>query len=190
VLTTHQVPLLTSKNRYEGFYFTNNSLQTENDVTTDLQVIFPKADRQFFHTLFKLYPRSDYNSTFYQRVEIFGDFTIKCPTMWLMEAVQKKSNGNYKLVFNAGHQQHAATNDFIFDISYDCEYNSSDEGNEKLMVFSETQCQYHAVKVHAGLVFVLRDILRSQSTVMARKLVPQKAHLANVRCGAELDGGQ
>jgi carboxylesterase type B len=114
-----QVPLMTSVNRYEGFYFTNNTLQTEKDVTMDLQVIFPTATPKFFQSMYKLYPRSDFNSTFFQRVEIFGDFIIKCPTVWLMEAVNRKSQATYKMIFNAGHQQHAATNDFLFDANYD-----------------------------------------------------------------------
>jgi len=44
--------------------------------TTDLQSLFPYAQQSFFTRLYELYPGSQYNSTFFDRQQLFGDFII------------------------------------------------------------------------------------------------------------------
>jgi carboxylesterase type B len=71
--------------------------------------------------VFELYPRLEFNSTFWQRQTLFGDFIINCPTRWVSEAVELLGNPAYKMVFNAGNQLHGATVPFLFDPAYGCE---------------------------------------------------------------------
>lgn len=47
-------------------------------MTKDLQQIFPYAKESFFNRLYQLYPASDFNSTFFRRAEIYGDYIINC----------------------------------------------------------------------------------------------------------------
>lgn len=47
-------------------------------MTEDLQTIFPFAKHSFFTRLYQLYPASDYNSTFFRRAAIYGDYIINC----------------------------------------------------------------------------------------------------------------
>jgi hypothetical protein len=47
-------------------------------MTKDLQKIFPFAKESFFNRLYQLYPRGDFNSTFFRRAEIYGDYIINC----------------------------------------------------------------------------------------------------------------
>jgi carboxylesterase type B len=39
---------------------------------------------------------------------------VNCPSTWLLQAVSERGQGNYKLIFNAGSQKHAATDAFLF----------------------------------------------------------------------------
>ena len=50
----------------------------ENQMTKDLQTIFPFAKESFFKRLYQLYPAADFNSTFFRRAEIYGDYIINC----------------------------------------------------------------------------------------------------------------
>lgn len=83
----------------------------------DAKDLFPYAGPSFFSRLYQLYPRSAYNSTFFQRQTWFGDFIINCPTYFMASrAVDHNSNSSavYKLTFDAGAQVHGATAAFIF----------------------------------------------------------------------------
>ena len=51
---------------------------TEKQMTADLQTIFPYAKHSFFTRLYQLYPASDFNSTFFRRSQIYGDYIIDC----------------------------------------------------------------------------------------------------------------
>jgi hypothetical protein len=101
--------------------FSNQSQYTLEEETADLRSLFPKAGDQFFARLYELYPRLEFNSTFWQRQTLFSDFIINCPTMWMAEAVELLGKPAYKMVFNAGSQLHGATKPFLFDPGYGCE---------------------------------------------------------------------
>lgn len=88
----------------------------------DAKDLFPYAGPSFFSRLYQLYPRSAYNSTFFQRQTWFGDFIINCPTyLMASRAVDHNSNSSavYKLTFDAGTQLHGATLPFIFNTDID-----------------------------------------------------------------------
>jgi hypothetical protein len=65
--------------------------------------------------LYQLYPRDAYNSTFWQRQTLFGDFIINCPTYYMASATADAGLPAYKLVFNAGTQLHGATSPFLLN---------------------------------------------------------------------------
>jgi hypothetical protein len=84
--------------------------------------LFPYAGRAFFSRLYQLYPRSQFNSTFFQRSQWFGDFSIDCPTYFMASrAVDHNGNASavYKLVFAAGAQSHASTAPFLANVDID-----------------------------------------------------------------------
>lgn len=49
----------------------------------DAQLVFPYASNSFYNRLYQLYPRSNYNSTFYQRVDWFSDFIVSAEGIML-----------------------------------------------------------------------------------------------------------
>lgn len=110
-----KVPLLVDRDGYEGFSFSNQSLLTTEGTTADLQQLFPYAKQHFFDRLYQLYPTEAYNSTFWQRQALFGDFIINCPTYYMAAASSDAGVPTYKLIFNAGNQRHGATKPFIFE---------------------------------------------------------------------------
>ncbi len=63
----YDVPLMVDHDAYEGDIFSNMSQKTQVQETTDAKDLFPFAGRAFFSRLYQLYPRSTYNSTFFQR---------------------------------------------------------------------------------------------------------------------------
>ncbi|SMY21325.1 unnamed protein product [Zymoseptoria tritici ST99CH_1A5] len=109
-----KVPLLTDHARYEGTIFTDKASTTEVQVTDDAHHLFPYAGQDFFDRLYQLYPLDAYNSTFFQRQQFFGDFIISCPTYYMASASADAGLPTYKLIFDAGTQQHEATFDFIY----------------------------------------------------------------------------
>ena len=104
-----KVPFMTDREGYEGYGFSNQSLSTPSDLTTDLQTLFPAATPSFLDRLYQLYPSAAYNSTFFRRSALFGDFIINCPTNYMSSALSDAGQPTYKLLFNAGSQLHAAT---------------------------------------------------------------------------------
>ena len=64
--------------QYEGYNYSPDNETTEAQMTTDLQDIFPYAKQSFFNRLYQLYPASDFNSTFFRRAQIYGDYIIDC----------------------------------------------------------------------------------------------------------------
>jgi hypothetical protein len=135
------VPLITNRDAYEGYLFSNKTQTSQVDETTDVspsstfpprlpnsqplltrlppiqaEFLFPSAGPSFFSRLYALYPRSSFNSTFYQRQTWFGDFIINCPTYYMASSmVDSLSNSSavFKLTFAAGTELHGATNAFI-----------------------------------------------------------------------------
>ncbi|KAK5114101.1 hypothetical protein LTR62_002670 [Meristemomyces frigidus] len=119
----YDVPLLVDHDAYEGVSFTNASLMSQIVETTDAEDLFPFAGPAFFSRLYQLYSRSDFNSTFFQRAQWLGDFSIDCPTYFMAsQAVNHNSNTSavFKLTFAAGVQTHASTAPFLanVDINY------------------------------------------------------------------------
>ncbi|KAK0945676.1 hypothetical protein LTR29_002788 [Friedmanniomyces endolithicus] len=108
-----KVPLLVDTETYEGFIFSNQSQRTVADETADFQIIFPYAKNSFWTRLYELYPASAFNSTFFQRQTIYGDYIINCPTYYMASAVSDFGLPAYKLVFNAGTEEHGATRPFL-----------------------------------------------------------------------------
>jgi carboxylesterase type B len=110
-----KVPLLVDHNGYEGYNYGNQSITTASDAQADLQTLWPAATTSFFDRLYQLYPREAYNSTFWQRQTLFGDYIINCPTYYMASAMADAGLPAYKLVFNAGTQLHGATSPFLFN---------------------------------------------------------------------------
>ncbi|KAK6429473.1 hypothetical protein LTR95_014381 [Oleoguttula sp. CCFEE 5521] len=118
----YDIPIMLDRDAYEGFSFSNASETTQMEQAIDAQQIFPYAGPAFFSRLYQLYPREAFNSTFYQRVQWFGDFIINCPTalncptdLIASRAVDWVSNSSavFKLTFAAGTETHAATGAFL-----------------------------------------------------------------------------
>jgi carboxylesterase type B len=99
-----KVPLLTNREGYEGYGFSNQSETNVAEETADLEQLFPywRLNPGFFEELYSLYPGSDYNSTFYQRETLFGDDFICCPSQRMANYVSDARLPAYKLIFNAG----------------------------------------------------------------------------------------
>lgn len=102
---------------FEGVAFSNNSATTESEITSDARDLFPYAKQSFFDRLYQIYPRSAFNTTFFQRQQFFGDFIINCPTYYMASATADAGLATYKLIFNAGSQLHGATGVFIYSSS-------------------------------------------------------------------------
>lgn len=109
-----KVPMLVDHNGYEGYNYGNQSITTAEGTLEDIQTLFPVAKKSFFDRLFQLYPENAYNSTFWQRQYLFGDFIINCPTYYMASAMADAGVPAYKLVFNAGTQLHGAISPFLF----------------------------------------------------------------------------
>ncbi|KAF3766456.1 alpha/beta-hydrolase [Cryphonectria parasitica EP155] len=112
----YKVPLLVDREGYEGYIFSNASQTNQVEETTDAEYLFPGAGPAFFSRLYELYPRSDYNSTLFQRASWYGDFIIVCPTYQMAtSAVDENYNSSavFKLVFDAGSQVHGSTAPFL-----------------------------------------------------------------------------
>ena len=108
------VPLLVNRDGYEGVVFSNSSLTTQAEETADLQLLYPLADANFFEELYQHYPASDFNSTFYQRSQIFGDSFVDCGTMTMALKMSQRSQPVWKMLFDAGSKLHGATEGFLF----------------------------------------------------------------------------
>lgn len=108
-----KVPLLTSREGYEGYLFTNSSLKTHAEMTQTLQNLFPYAKQSFFSRLFQLYPSSNFNSTFSQHSAIFGDSIVACPSSYISAALSDYGLPVWKLIFYAGTERHGALVDFV-----------------------------------------------------------------------------
>jgi carboxylesterase type B len=76
-----KVPLLTDHDGYEGYLYTNHSETTVEQETTGLRKLWPSAKQSFFDRLYQLFPSEEYNSTLFQRQDIYGDYIIMCPTV-------------------------------------------------------------------------------------------------------------
>lgn len=74
----HDVPLIVDHDQFEGFKFVNKSITSQVEETANAQILFPFAGPTFFSRLYQLYPRSSFNSTFFQQMTWFGDFLINC----------------------------------------------------------------------------------------------------------------
>jgi hypothetical protein len=98
----------------EGYNYGNQSITTAAGTQADIQTLFPVAKKSFFDRLYQLYPLEAYNSTFWQRQYLFGDYIINCPTHYMASAMADAGQPAYKLIFNAGTQLHGATSPFIF----------------------------------------------------------------------------
>lgn len=112
----YDVPLLVDREAYEGAIFSNKSQTTQIEEVMGAERLFPYAGPAFLSRLFQLYPRSDYNSTFFQRQSWFGDFIINCPTYEMAyNAVDSNRNSSavFKLIFAAGTEEHGATVPFL-----------------------------------------------------------------------------
>ena len=112
----YDVPLLIDREAYEGAIFSNMSQTTQSAQVTDAENLFPYAGRAFFSRLYQLYPRSDFNSTFFQRQTWFGDFIINCPTYQMASSavdLNRNASAVFKLTFAAGTQLHASTAPFL-----------------------------------------------------------------------------
>jgi len=69
---------MTNRDGYEGYNYSPKNETTQAIETMDLQTIFPYAKQSFFTRLYELYPADDFNSTLFQRQQIYGDYIIDC----------------------------------------------------------------------------------------------------------------
>jgi carboxylesterase type B len=67
-----RVPTWVSRDGYEGWAFSNQSMTTVEEEKADLRTQFPYGDESFFDQIYKLYPSEDFNSTFWHRQTWFG----------------------------------------------------------------------------------------------------------------------
>ncbi|KAK3063025.1 hypothetical protein LTS18_002892, partial [Coniosporium uncinatum] len=112
----YKVPLIVDHDAYEGVVFSNVTARTQVETTMDAKNLFPAAGPAFFIRLYQLYPRSSYNSTFFQRQQWYGDFIINCPTYFMASsAVDNLYNASsvWKLIFSQGTRLHAATAPYL-----------------------------------------------------------------------------
>lgn len=109
-----KVPLLVDHEEYEGALFTNISLTTVGEELADLSQLWPRAKSSFFTRLFQLYPASAFNSTFFQRQQIFGDAFVSCPTWQMAAAVSNAGQPVYKMIFDAGTEIHGSLIPFAY----------------------------------------------------------------------------
>lgn len=112
-----KVPLLTDREGYEGYIFSNKSETNVAEETVDLEAVFPYAKRSFFDRLYELYPPAAFNTTFFQRQTIFGDFIIDCPTYYMASSTSDYSLPTWKLIFDAGTETHGATGEFLYGLT-------------------------------------------------------------------------
>lgn len=113
-----KVALLVDHDGYEGYAFSNATESTLSDELLDLETLFPYGKQSFYDRLFQIYPASNFNSTFWQRQQIYGDYIINCPTYYMASATSDWGLPTYKLIFNAGSQVHGATLPYVFGTQY------------------------------------------------------------------------
>ncbi len=75
-----KVSLLTDREGYEGYVFSNQGETNMSQEKADLEQLLPYAKKSFFGRLSELHPRSSFNTTFFQQQSIFGDFIVSFPT--------------------------------------------------------------------------------------------------------------
>jgi carboxylesterase type B len=132
-----KVPLIIDHNFWEGLAYTRVSLQTTEDVLSDLSALWHDADQQYAETALSLYPESSHNASnlkdltyyeqfkellggqepsnaFVQRSLLFGDAIVNCPTTYIAQAVAEAGLPAFKMVFNASHQLHGATDASVY----------------------------------------------------------------------------
>jgi len=127
-----KVPLIVDRDGYEGVIFSNNSETTFAEEQVDLQGLFPAAKPSFFKRLWQLYPAGDYNSTFFQRQTLFGDFIIDCPTYYMAAAVSDAGLPAYKLIFDAGTELHGATTPYLWSATLPGNNDGTSMGNDTI----------------------------------------------------------
>ncbi|KAF2203384.1 alpha/beta-hydrolase, partial [Delitschia confertaspora ATCC 74209] len=115
-----KVPVILDRERFEGYTFTNTSMTTIEEETEDLKIQFPGADEGFVEEVLSLYPREDFNSTFFQRQTWFGDIYIDCPTYYVASSMSSAGLPVWKMLFETGSQKHGATVPYLFDVNYGC----------------------------------------------------------------------
>ena len=67
-----KVPTFVSREGYEGWIFSNQSIETVQEEEADLKTLFPYANESFIDEIYELYPSEDFNSTFTHRQTWFG----------------------------------------------------------------------------------------------------------------------
>jgi carboxylesterase type B len=67
-----QVPLLVDRETFEGQTFSNRTEMGEEEEVRDLETLLPYADEGFVETVFGMYPRERFNSSYNRRVSWFG----------------------------------------------------------------------------------------------------------------------
>jgi carboxylesterase type B len=123
--------------------FQNYTITTEEEVTADLQQLWPSATQDFFTQLYSLYPLSGFNETFFsqpffssslysvfselvpslttsvgdtplwQVATIFGDAVVDCPSRNIASSVSAAAQPIWKLECAAGVYVHAASSVFV-----------------------------------------------------------------------------
>ncbi|RDW82841.1 hypothetical protein BP6252_03953 [Coleophoma cylindrospora] len=124
-----KVPLLTNRDENEGINFSNGSITTTAETTSDLQRVWPLATPAFFNSLASLYPVSSYSTSLLRRAAIFGDALIDCATTQLATSLMKAGQPVWKMRFNAGNTVHGATIPYLYGVSA----NGADSANNQTL---------------------------------------------------------
>jgi carboxylesterase type B len=106
------VPLITSRTKYEGNEFTppemlegNQKLALESSIA-DFKFKWQDAAAANVDSFLETYPPLDYPNIFEHRSEWFGDAIVNCPSRYIAES--KKESSSWKLVFSTGSMRHGA----------------------------------------------------------------------------------
>jgi hypothetical protein len=130
-----------TENYIVGIGFTNASVTSASEIQRDLQPFWQAATPQFLKTLYRLYPKTDYegsysldnnlflrpiftaiatmfglneqDTAYWQLQAISGDYVIKCPTRYVSGSAAKTQIPIWKLIFNRGYFAHGAIAPYI-----------------------------------------------------------------------------
>lgn len=113
-----KVPLLINHAAFEGTFRGDRLGVAVEAERGGSQNGLHHMDEPFASRLATLYPREDFNSTFWQKQAEIGDSFVKCPTKYLSDAFTLLGSQVFKMVFNAGTGRHAATTPYLFASGY------------------------------------------------------------------------
>ncbi|OAL46518.1 alpha/beta-hydrolase, partial [Pyrenochaeta sp. DS3sAY3a] len=107
-----KVPLLTSRNSFEGTFFADPNVTTEAGIRKNFAALFQlPANDPLPEEVLKQYPLASFSGSYFNHpfFTAIGDCFIVCPTSYLNIAASKANSPNWKLNFDASIYLHGAT---------------------------------------------------------------------------------